>query len=169
MTQLHVAFYKGSGQLFDRLVRISTSSDISHCELVRCAGTPGEGAAGLCLSASGRDGGVREKIISFDPGKWEFVPVPWAPFDAWERGRAHLGKPYDYRALLLSHFLGFGSHARHKWFCSELCAHALGLEAPHTYSPAILHRALGMSHAASAAAVRRSGGRRAGAARRGWL
>jgi hypothetical protein len=46
--------------------------------------------------------------------------------------KAELGKPYDY---LGSQLFGLRRHQADRWFCSELCAHALGLGQPHRYAP----------------------------------
>ena len=175
-----MAFYKGRGEWADRVARTlgrlqfavirgSTRSPYTHCELVAAATPPGPGTVAWAISASGRDKGVRAKPISFDPGKWDFVPLPTAPADAWDRAAAHDGKPYDYKAMWLSHLVAFNREDPDAWFCSELCAHAIGLRMPNALSPGALHRAL-LDHADTrAGAERASGGRRRGSRRRGWL
>ena len=140
MAQLYVAFFIGRGRWHDQAIRALTRAPQSHCELVRAASPPGSGRPSLCLSASIRDGGVREKIIALDAAKWDVVPVPWAPEGAWDRARAEIGRRYDYAGLLLTQALNLRWHAPERWFCSELCAYALGLGRPHSYSPGDLHR-----------------------------
>ncbi len=50
----------------------------------------------------------------------------------------HLGARYDYAGLVLSQVLAFGRHDPDKWFCSEICAAALGLPNPQRLSPQFL-------------------------------
>lgn len=61
------------------------------------------GIAARAISASWRDGGVREKRIPFDPDHWLLMPLhPWHPADAFARARACLGAPYDLPGILMS-------------------------------------------------------------------
>ncbi|MGB3407674.1 MAG: hypothetical protein WBA67_09280 [Jannaschia sp.] len=136
----YVAFYRGHGTLADRIVRYATRSPFSHCELIRTSITPRRGDTVRCISASGRDNGVRIKDITLEDGKWDIYAVPWAPLDAWDRAEAQLGQPYELWAMILSQLLNFRRHSRGKWFCSELVAHALGLNMPHAKSPGDLLR-----------------------------
>ncbi|WP_308917567.1 hypothetical protein [Jannaschia sp. LMIT008] len=142
MPELHLAFYKARGTWLDLAIRLATRSRYSHVELVEADRTPRDGNTALCLSASARDRGVRIKPITFDPGKWDFVTVPWARADAWDRARRELGCPYDYEAAGLLPWIRIGTHAERRWFCSEICAHALGYAVPDRYCPGGLHRAL---------------------------
>ena len=175
-----MAFYKGKGEWADRVARLlgrlqfavirgSTRSRYTHCELVAVAEPPEGGATCWAISSSGRDKGVRAKPIAFDPEKWDFVPLPHAPADAWDRAIAHEGKPYDYKAMWLSHLVAFNRENPDAWFCSELCAYAIGLRMPNALSPGALHRAL-LDHGDSTVRAEvASGGRRGGARRRSWL
>lgn len=143
MSRIHVAFYRGRGTAADRLIRHHTRSRYSHVELVWATRTPGPGDAALCLSASLRDGGVRRKVIAFDRDAWSIVPAPaWTAPDAWAWAEREIGKPYDVLGIVLSQGVGLGLHAPGRWFCSELCAHALGLARPSAYSPGALFGAL---------------------------
>lgn len=184
MARYCIAFYKGDGDFKDafgrllgrlqfRVIRASTRSIYTHCELVRSDGRPDPAVPTASISASGRDGGVREKAIAFDADRWDFVGVPWAPHDAWDRAARHLGKPYDYKAMWLSHLFAFNRDDPGAWFCSELCAYALRLKMPHALSPGALYRTL-LDHTdtwtdGGARALRESGGRREGSGRRGWI
>ncbi|TFL20249.1 hypothetical protein [Jannaschia formosa] len=136
----YVAFYRGKGTMADRIVRWATRSPFSHCELILTDRTPRRGDTVRCISASGRDGGVRIKDIRLTPGKWDIYAVPWAPADAWARAEAKLGQPYELWTMVLSQLFNFRKNARDKWFCSELVAHALGLNMPHAKSPGDLLR-----------------------------
>ena len=71
-----LAFYKGRGnsvfQRFqDGIIRSVTRGIYSHVELI--SGDPLHGQFAVCLSASGRDGGVRGKRILLKPESWDLV------------------------------------------------------------------------------------------------
>ncbi len=135
-----LAFYKGHGRLFERVIRWVTRSAFSHCEILRSLPErPDAKFEARAWSSSGRDGGVREKVILFKPGNWEFVCVPWSDGGAVDRIIAEIGDPYDYLGLIASQALNLRRHRRDQWFCSEICAHALGLSAPQEFSPGGLH------------------------------
>lgn len=134
---ISLAFYKGTGHIDDRVIRWVTRSAFSHVELLASPPTAG---AGLAWSASGRDGGVRCKVITFHPDRWLFEPVPWAPANTFDRIRPELGKPYDYRGILFTQLFNLRRHSARRWFCSELCAYALGLAEPQEFSPGSLCR-----------------------------
>lgn len=142
MPHYFVAFYRGRGTMADKIVRYATRSPFSHCELIQSAETPRRGDTVTCISASGRDGGVRIKDITLKEGKWDIYAVPWAPKDTWARAEAHLGRPYELWSMVFSQLFNFRRHSRERWFCSELVAHALGLSMPHAKSPGDLLRAI---------------------------
>jgi len=134
-TPLKLAFYKGRGTITDRLIRTVTRSQFSHVELVRGDAVLGQEAR--CLSASYRDGGVRFKIIRLAPGRWVLRDVDgWAcPERVWNRAAARIGAEYDLAGIALTFALPIRRETPGKWFCSELCADALGLPRPHTIAP----------------------------------
>jgi hypothetical protein len=143
-----LAFYCGEGRFEDRLIRSITRSRYSHVELM--AQPPrslsDEVRLGWAWSASYRDGGVRQKEITFAEGRWEFVSLPWASGWAPRRIWVESGCGYDLLGLIGSQLFNLRLHRRHRWFCSELCAHALNLAAPHEYSPgALYHRVTEMN------------------------
>ena len=139
-----IAFYRGHGRfLSDTVVRWVTNSEFSHCELLRSDTAPAAGQTHLCGSASVRDGGVRTKEITFREDRWEFVPVRWAPDTAWDVIRDNIGRPYDFLGLAMTHILNMRVHSRKRWFCSEICGHAIGLRAAHAYAPGDLYRVVG--------------------------
>lgn len=138
---IFLAFYKGRGRWDDRLIRWATRSRFSHVELLRVNAPPADGDAARAVSASGRDGGVRCKTITFRKSNWEFLPVPWVDAsEAHARAVQEFLKDYDYKGILLSQVLAISRQDPSRWFCSELCAYALGLPMPHTYSPGQLYR-----------------------------
>ncbi|MDJ0824258.1 MAG: hypothetical protein QNJ16_02025 [Rhodobacter sp.] len=136
----HLAFYKGPGRPDDRLIRFATRSIYSHVELLWLALDQVTAEGALAISSSGRDGGVRTKRITFAPDRWDVLAAPWAPDDAWDTAEAELDRRYDYIGILLSQIVRLQRHARTRWFCSELCAAALGFEMPQSYSPGDLAR-----------------------------
>jgi hypothetical protein len=121
----------------DRAIRVITRSEYSHVEvLIGCESIPAGAFAWPAFSASGRDGGVRTKLITFDLGAWDFVPVPWA-----SAGRIRMaaetqsGLGYDWIGLLLSQVLNLRRGSSRRWFCSELVAWSLDLPTPSAISP----------------------------------
>jgi len=135
---LRVAFYKGAHAglpgIYNRLVRWWTRSPYSHAELVF--------STGYAASSSQMDGGVRFKVIDFDPALWDFVDVPASlTVPAWLWFEAHEGAAYDLLGNLHFVFSAVGDDKR-KWFCSEAVAAALGMPNPERFDPGTLHAAL---------------------------
>jgi len=129
---VQIAFYKAPGNLVDKTIRWGSNSIYSHVEII--------GPDGYGWSSSQRDGGVRSKKIDFESGSWDILDVAWVDArSAVMKVHPHLGKKYDYAAILLSHVLATERHAKGRWICSELVAHCLGLPNPHTLSPGRLY------------------------------
>lgn len=135
---MRIAFYKGTRPglpgIYNRLVRWWTSSVYSHVELVA--------STGRAWSSSAEDGGVRSKLIDFDPKKWDLVDVP-AVLEpaamAWFA--AHRGERYDWLGNL-QFVIAAVPDAKKRWFCSEAVAAALGIPDPWRYDPGTLASAL---------------------------
>ena len=125
---IKAAFYKGKGDLANKIIRWWTRSIYSHCELV---------FDGVCMSSSMRDGGVRAKMIDLDSGNWDVIDVPWA-----NRMYAHahwiktMNQPYGFMDLITSQVFNRGMNDEGAAFCSEWCAEALGIIRASTLSPA---------------------------------
>ena len=134
------AFYKGQGDWLDRVIRTTTASPYSHCELVAESVLPGRSARSV--SASWRDGGVRAKVITFDHGKWDVVPLPWAWPSAFTKAETEVGAGYHLIGATLSILPAFAGPSKSRWFCSELVAWALGLDRPEAFYPGSLARHL---------------------------
>lgn len=130
---IRLAFYIGAGRVDDRVIRWVTRSPFSHVELVA--------PDGRAISSSGRDGGVRWADIDFRSGRWTLVAVPWAPADTLERIAEHLGARYDFAGLLGAQVVNLRRGDPRRWFCSEICAHALGMASPSRYAPGDLYTA----------------------------
>lgn len=141
---MKAAFYKGTrpglAGIYNRLVRWWTKSPYSHVELVFY---DGERLTGwLAASASNMDGGVRTKVIDFDPARWDFIELPEVLEDrAWQWFCEHDGAPYDLVGNL-QFVLAPIPHSQRRWFCSEAVAAALGIPDPWRYSPGTLASAL---------------------------
>lgn len=140
-----LAFYKGQGKtlwhrLQDAAIRLATGGRFSHVELIEGAANLGE--EHLCWSSSGRDGGVRSKVIRLDPDSWELVALNVLPAGPVSFIAEKKGAAYDFRGILLSHVFAFGLHSRQMWFCSEIIAASIGIPSPQRVSPQGLYDSL---------------------------
>jgi len=131
MGKFQGAFYKGTRPgiqgLYNRLVRWIDRGPYSHCELIF--------SDGLAASASWMDGGVRFKVIDFDPEHWDFIDLPpdkEAAAREWFMG--HLGDGYDLLGNLRFLF-GWIRESADRWFCSEAFAASLGMGDPWRHGP----------------------------------
>ena len=145
MTQVYLALYKGRKQgtspkelaqrLMDWAVRWATRGQYSHCEIAVKHSFADDYH---CYSASARDGGVRSKTMPLTPDKWDLIPIRDA--EAYDRVLALYqstrGAKYDFGGAL-GVVLPI-RQAVQRWFCSEWCAHALGLGQPEKFSPSNL-------------------------------
>lgn len=139
---MYLALYKGRkrgwkprdvlARLGDWLTRTVTRGPYSHCEL---AVTRADGQFD-CYTASVRDGGVRHKTMPLPADKWDLLPLSDHAY--LHHALQHLyaqtqGEAYDWPGAA-----GFVLRTRHRtdqWFCSEWCAHALGLPESWRFSP----------------------------------
>ena len=141
MTAVYLALYKGrrdgawyrpgvaAARLSDWIIRTLTGSPYSHCELaVPCADGQYD-----CYSSSIRDGGVRVKIMPLPAAKWDLIPVPATEAQVRAAFETTRGAKYDW--LGATGVIARWRHDKRKWFCSEWCAAALGLDAPERYCP----------------------------------
>ena len=139
---VYLALYKGhrdgawyqpnvaAARLGDWLIRTFTRSPYSHCEI---AGNKGNGQY-ACYSASLRDGGVRCKTMPLPADKWDLIPIRQNVYaDVLNYFGRTQGEPYDFIGAC-GVVLGIKGSLK-KWFCSEWCAAALGLQYPDRYSP----------------------------------
>lgn len=137
---LMLAFYKGEGDWIDRAVRWATRSPYSHVEMLLHDRHPTHSGWFGGLSSSIRDGGVRRKTITITPGHWHFVDLPWADAEAaWQFAFQQIGARYDLPGILGSQIVALRRQSPDRWFCSELCAAALGMGQPETLSPGGLY------------------------------
>ncbi len=144
-----LAFYKGLAtdpwhRLQDAGIRFATRGRYSHVEFI--AGAADFGQPLECLSSSGRDGGVRSKVMVLKPAHWDLVQLAIDADGPADFIRSRIGARYDYTGLLLSHVLAFGRHDEDRWFCSEIIAAALGLPNPQRLSPQLLFDVVTWGH-----------------------
>lgn len=139
---MKIAFYIGkkaenqNAKLFDIAVAWWTKGRYSHCEMV--FNDDLENA--MCASSSQRDGGVRMKLIDLTTGRWDVFDLKDCDEHAAYRWfDKHNGKKYDIPGLF-GFVLPWRTHHPNRWFCSEACAAALGIESPHKFSPNGLYR-----------------------------
>jgi hypothetical protein len=135
---IELAFYKGRGTIYDRLIRLWTWSRYSHVEIV--VRRREKINSSLIFSSSPRDGGVRQKWSALDPARWDCVRVPRKLNRKLITDELELKAQYDWRGIIFSQIVPFGWQDKNNWFCSEICAAAIGLQNPHTYSPGALYR-----------------------------
>lgn len=121
----------------DGVIRFATRSSFSHVELIEGPARLGEQA--VCLSSSGRDGGVREKEILLNPESWELIAVNSDPAGVGDFIRSRIGARYDYLGIVMSQIFALARHDEAKWFCSEICAAALGMANAQRMSPQSLY------------------------------
>lgn len=135
-----IAFYKGPESPLGWAIRWRTGSPYSHSEVVLEGGA---GQVSTCFSATVREG-VRVKTIRLEPDEWDLVEVPHNAVIAQhiEAMKRQATKPYDVLGVLTFGSPWASAQGKRRWFCSELCAAAIGLPNPWSYSPAGLHRAL---------------------------
>lgn len=133
---MKIAFYKGTGTIFDKLIRFWTSGPYSHCELLTDYGTG--------WSSSFRDKGIRERWIDFTSYKWDIVEIDTTLEQygaALEWFHTHNRTPYDLLGLLGFLIRPQRGNSR-QYFCSEAVAAALGFKDPWRFCPNTLYVAL---------------------------
>lgn len=125
----YLAVYKGPANDFTHKVThwltcLWTFSKYSHCEIV---------IDGYGYSSSGRDGGVRKKLIDWDSGKWDMIPLPDLDVDYVLNFYALTeNDDYDYRGLAWFVIPAVHDH-KTRWFCSEWVACAFKLKNPQQF------------------------------------
>lgn len=123
LDKAQLAFYKGPPTDFIHKVShhatcIWERSRYSHVELV---------IDGVCYSSSGRDNGVRRKVISNlnTSGRWDVFDVLIDKEFAIQFFKTQQGAGYDY--LGVTRFvLPFIPESKTRWYCSEIIAAMMG-------------------------------------------
>ena len=133
--QTFLALYKGKGTICNAIVRWWTGSIYSHCEIV---------VNGICYSSSRMDGGVRCKKIDLNSGRWDVLKIE---ADVKDRVIAVYevtkGNKYNWFGIFGAQVINRRYRKQNKFFCSEWCAHALGLPYPQTFAPHTLLAIIG--------------------------
>lgn len=150
MSNIYVAFYKHKRPLnswqnicfrfFDEVIRLFTHGKYSHCEVVMPNFEKDGDLLFECYSASNRDGGVRLKLMPLPVERWDLIKVNVNPALLRLYFKQTKGSRYDMLGAI-GVVLPVGEN-KHKYFCSEWCAGAIGLANPHKYSPNSLYRKL---------------------------
>lgn len=134
------ALYVGWSWPLDRIIqdagiRAATLSRYSHEEIILDVVAPShQGFYGLSISSSGRDGGVREKVIHYRRSQWVFHEIPDSQSMIYRADQIG-GARYDWLGAFSSAFTRRGREAPHRWFCSEAC-HFMQTGERLTISPA---------------------------------
>lgn len=122
---MKIALYKKPSKGFiKKLVHygicIVTLSRYSHCELI---------INEKCYSSSGRDNGVREKIITdiATSGHWDIFEINNANEEyALQVFNNFVGQKYDYLGVA-RYLFPFLPNIKNRWYCSELNAAMLNI------------------------------------------
>lgn len=120
MNKVYLALYKGkSSRLHNRfkdwIIRKITKGDYSHCEIA-----VKKNGFYQCYTASFREGGVRQKVINLNDGKWDLIELKNVHEQQIKTYFAETkGKPYDWQGVL-GIALGV-KEKQDKYFCSEWC------------------------------------------------
>ena len=114
-SDVRLAFYKGKGDLVDKVIRWWTKSQYSHVEVV---------VGDTWYSSSPRDGGVRSMVMkSYNTEHWDIIDYPGvSTVDVFDLFRRTKGDDYDFIGILFSQVLPLGIQSKSKWYCSEWTA-----------------------------------------------
>jgi len=121
--EIKVAFFKGEGDWFNRVVRWWTKSPYSHAELVLPNNTTWISISPFLTSQV-----AQRKKLSYDVSKWDFVTIKVTEeqlktiIEFYEQTE---GCGYDWIGMLMSQFLPFHIKRKGRWYCSEWIAYAL--------------------------------------------
>lgn len=118
-----MAFFKGEGDWFNRVVRRWTKSPYSHAELV----LPDE-VTWISISPFLTSKVSQRSKPVYDKTKWDFVSLEVTDEQLetiMEFFSQTEGCGYDWIGMLLSQFLPFYIKRKRRWYCSEWIAYAL--------------------------------------------
>ena len=124
---MKIAFYKGPGTIFDRMIGFYTASKYSHVELIDDMGN--------WYTSSPRDGGVVIGRIFPTESHWDIYDIDINERLVVKFFHREMGKKYDWLGILLSQLFKMDIHNRNRWFCSEIVHGALieaGMSKIHT-------------------------------------
>lgn len=121
--KIQVAFYKGEGNFFNKVVRWWTESIYSHAEIILPDGYTWIGISPFLKSKVDE----RKKIM-FDHGEWDFIDMDITENQykiIMEFFEDTKGQGYDWLGMLLSQFLPCKIKHKKRWYCSEWISYAL--------------------------------------------
>lgn len=118
---MRIAFYVGLDTKEDKIVKMLTGSDITHCEIVF--------SDDICFSARPKSGTTYNTYTNLNNTKiWKIFDLPWITEDQEKRIRQFCNQEsyckYDWMAVILGRINPMHNHPE-KWFCSEICSHVL--------------------------------------------
>lgn len=130
---MFIAFSKKCDTLLEKLIKIVTHSEFTHCEFVT------EKLMNRFLGYSSFPfEGVRGKWISFKEEEWEFIKIPdYVEFDLEFVFEETINCKYDYLGVL--GFIFGNKDDKKRYFCSEWIATVLDLKNPEKLSPGELY------------------------------
>ena len=148
MSNVYLAFYKHKRKcnslrnaflrLCDEVVRFVTKGKYSHCEVVIPNFEKDGDLLFECYTASNMDGGVRLKLMPLPTERWDLVKINVNADLVRLFFKQTKGLKYDMLGAI-GVVLPVGEN-KHRYFCSEWCAEAIGLKDPHKFSPNSLYR-----------------------------
>jgi len=146
--KIKIAFYRGKGDLVNKLVRWWTKSPYSHSELIMPDGTTWIGISPF------KNSRLRARPnLHYKKEEWDFVELEASEQQVAvieEFYRSTQDCEYDWIGMILSQFLPFNIKRKSKWYCSEWIAYALRISCIIDWriikiydradlSPAVLH------------------------------
>jgi len=121
--KITIAFYKGKGDILNKIVRWWTKSKYSHAELIL-----DDCETWISISPKFLSKIKASKKFFANPAQWDFVPLNvdseqyQTILDFYDETK---GSGYDWIGMLLSQFLPFRIKTENRWYCSEWIAYAL--------------------------------------------
>lgn len=109
-----IVFYKGTGTLAEKLIRMWTKSPFSHCEFRRSDGLYHSNDRFRFIS--------RTQEMHLDQSDWEIcdISLPSEIVDRVERRQIRKnGTKYDWMGIVFSQVFRLGIHDKKRWFCSK--------------------------------------------------
>ena len=120
---IKVAFYRGRGGFFERIIKWWTKSPYSHAELI----LP-DGVTWISISPFLTSKVAARTKEEWNKDEWDFVELKVTEQQVkiiQEFYEYTKGCKYDWIGMLLSQFLPFHIKRKGKWYCSEWIAYAL--------------------------------------------
>lgn len=119
------AFYKGSGSLFDKAIRLWTRGPYAHVEAILEENADGTYTIASSVPGTGVRIATNQTLAESD---WDIVEGPGDVAAVREWFEARVGASYDYLGLF--HFILQPAEvqSKNKYFCSEACLLSIGYD-----------------------------------------